>query len=90
MNLWRARFAIGSGHLLRCTYEEDADCRGPGVVGGFRTGHVVAFGGPGRWALGRKGEARTFYEAALQLAKTVQPEFQVDSIPGLEKKIAGL
>jgi tetratricopeptide (TPR) repeat protein len=41
-------------------------------------------------ALGRKGEARTFYLAALQLAKTVQPEFQVGSIPGIEKKIAGL
>jgi Dolichyl-phosphate-mannose-protein mannosyltransferase len=41
-------------------------------------------------ALGRKSEARTFYEAALQLAKTVEPEFQVGSVEGIEKKIAGL
>jgi hypothetical protein len=34
-------------------------------------------------------EARSAYEKALVLAKTVEPEFQVRSIPSIEQKLAG-
>ncbi len=40
-------------------------------------------------ATGRTQEARAAYEKALSLAKTIEPEFQVRSIPGIEQKLAG-
>lgn len=40
-------------------------------------------------AAGRTGEARAEYGKALQLAKTVEPEFQVRSVPDIERKLAG-
>jgi len=40
-------------------------------------------------ALGCKEEARAEYERALSLAKTVEPEFQVRSVPDIERKLAG-
>jgi Dolichyl-phosphate-mannose-protein mannosyltransferase/Tetratricopeptide repeat len=40
-------------------------------------------------AVGRHDEARAEYEKALQLAKTVEPEFQVRSVPDIERKLAG-
>jgi tetratricopeptide (TPR) repeat protein len=39
-------------------------------------------------ALGRAEEARAAYTRALELAKTVEPEFQGRAIPFLEKKLA--
>jgi tetratricopeptide (TPR) repeat protein len=39
-------------------------------------------------AMGQPEEARTAYEKALGLAKTIEPEFQVRSIPGIEQKLA--
>jgi hypothetical protein len=39
-------------------------------------------------ALGRQAEARPYYEKALMLAKTVEPEFQMGWIPGLQQKLA--
>ena len=41
-------------------------------------------------ALNRRDEARACYERALTLATTVQPEFQADAVPELQKKIASL
>jgi hypothetical protein len=38
--------------------------------------------------MGRVDDARQSYRKALTLAKTVEPEFQVDWIDGLEKKLA--
>jgi 4-amino-4-deoxy-L-arabinose transferase-like glycosyltransferase len=38
-------------------------------------------------ALGRSDEARKSYQKALTLAKTVEPEFQVGWVGGLEKKL---
>lgn len=35
-------------------------------------------------------EARTRYEKALELAKTVEPEFQIRSIPGIEGRLQSL
>ncbi len=40
-------------------------------------------------ALGRSDEARQSYQKALTLAKTVEPEFQIGWVDGLEKKLAG-
>jgi hypothetical protein len=40
-------------------------------------------------ALGRSADAHRSYAKALNLAKTVEPEFQVGWVPGLEKKVAG-
>jgi tetratricopeptide (TPR) repeat protein len=40
-------------------------------------------------ALGRKDEARSFYEAALHSARTIAPEFQADWIGTLEGKLQG-
>jgi tetratricopeptide (TPR) repeat protein len=40
-------------------------------------------------AAGRADEARAEYEKALQLAKTIEPEFQVRSVPDIERKLAG-
>src|SRR5260370_32486680 len=39
-------------------------------------------------ALNRLDEARPIYQRALELAKTVEPEFQVSWIPTLEGKLA--
>ncbi|MCM3901695.1 MAG: glycosyltransferase family 39 protein [Pyrinomonadaceae bacterium] len=41
-----------------------------------------------RGAMGQAAEARSAYEKALVLAKTVEPEFQVRSIPSIEQKLA--
>jgi tetratricopeptide (TPR) repeat protein len=40
-------------------------------------------------ALGRSDDAHRSYAKALNLAQTVEPEFQVGWVPGLEKKVAG-
>jgi hypothetical protein len=40
-------------------------------------------------ATGRADEARAEYEKALSLAKTIEPEFQVRSVPDIERKLAG-
>jgi len=37
--------------------------------------------------LGQTTEARSCYEKALQLAKTIEPEFQIRSIPGIEARL---
>jgi Tfp pilus assembly protein PilF len=37
--------------------------------------------------LGQPTEARSCYEKALQLAKTIEPEFQIRSIPGIEERL---
>ena len=39
-------------------------------------------------AMGQPEEARSAYEKALVLAKTVEPEFQVRSIPSIEQKLS--
>jgi hypothetical protein len=38
--------------------------------------------------LGRTDEARSAYARAIEIAKTVEPEFQGGWLPGLEKKLA--
>ncbi|HEV7893227.1 MAG TPA: glycosyltransferase family 39 protein [Pyrinomonadaceae bacterium] len=40
-------------------------------------------------ASGRREEARAEYEKALSLAKTIEPEFQVRSVPDIERKLSG-
>lgn len=40
-------------------------------------------------AAAKPEEARAEYEKALELAKTIEPEFQARSIPEIEKKLAG-
>jgi tetratricopeptide (TPR) repeat protein len=40
-------------------------------------------------AMGQTEEARSSYQKALVLAKTIEPAFQVRSIPGIEQKLAG-
>ena len=42
-----------------------------------------------RGAMGRPEEARASYEKALTLAKTIEPEFQLRSISGIERRLAG-
>ena len=37
--------------------------------------------------LGQPQRARTIYEKALELAKTIEPEFQIRSIPGIEERL---
>ena len=39
--------------------------------------------------LGRAEEARAEYKKALSLAKSIEPEFQVRSVPDIERKLAG-
>lgn len=39
-------------------------------------------------AMGQAAQARAAYEKALMLAKTIEPEFQIRSIPGIEGKLA--
>ena len=41
-------------------------------------------------AMGQTDQARATYEKALTLAKTIEPEFQVRSIPNIERKLASL
>lgn len=40
-------------------------------------------------ASGHPAEARAEYEKALSLAKTIEPEFQVRSVPDIERKLSG-
>jgi len=43
--------------------------------------------------LSEKGElqlARASYEKALQLAKTIEPEFQIRAVPGIEGRLRSL
>ncbi|HZD32447.1 MAG TPA: glycosyltransferase family 39 protein, partial [Candidatus Angelobacter sp.] len=40
-------------------------------------------------AMGRNDEARQSYEKALNLAQTIAPEFQVGSVQGIQRKLAG-
>jgi Flp pilus assembly protein TadD len=37
--------------------------------------------------MGQPKQARACYEKALQLAKTIEPEFQIRSIPTIEEKL---
>ena len=37
--------------------------------------------------MGQPQQARTIYEKALELAKTIEPEFQIRSIPGIEERL---
>jgi len=37
--------------------------------------------------MGRAAESRSAYEKALLLAKTIEPEFQIRSIPNIERKL---
>ena len=41
-------------------------------------------------AMGQNAEARSVYEKALGLAKTIEPEFQIRSVPGIEQRLASL
>jgi Dolichyl-phosphate-mannose-protein mannosyltransferase len=41
-------------------------------------------------AMGQTAQARSVYEKALGLAKTIEPEFQIRSVPGIEQKLASL
>ena len=38
-------------------------------------------------AMGQADRARSVYEKALGLAKTIEPEFQIRSIPGIERRL---
>ena len=40
--------------------------------------------------MGQLAPARTCYEKALALAKTIEPEFQIRSIPGIEQRLQSL
>lgn len=40
-------------------------------------------------AMGQPEAARAEYEKALSLAKTIEPEFQIRSVPDIERKLAG-
>ena len=37
--------------------------------------------------MGQPEQARSAYERALVLAKTIEPEFQIRSVPGIERKL---
>ena len=37
--------------------------------------------------MGQPQQARTYYEKALELAKTIEPEFQIRSVPGIEERL---
>jgi len=37
--------------------------------------------------LGQNPDARVCYEKALELAKTIEPEFQIRSVPGIEERL---
>jgi 4-amino-4-deoxy-L-arabinose transferase-like glycosyltransferase len=40
--------------------------------------------------LGQPQQARTHYEKALELAKTIEPEFQIRSLPGIEERLQSI
>ena len=40
--------------------------------------------------MGQPQEARTRYERALELARTVEPDFQIRSVPGIEQRLQSL
>ena len=40
--------------------------------------------------MGQPQQARACYEKALELAKTIEPEFQIRSMPGIEEKLASV
>jgi Flp pilus assembly protein TadD len=37
--------------------------------------------------MGQPEQVRAHYEKALELAKTIEPEFQIRSIPGIEERL---
>ena len=37
--------------------------------------------------MGQPQQARASYEKALELAKTIEPEFQIRSVPGIEERL---
>ena len=39
-------------------------------------------------AMGQTAQARSVYEKALELAKTIEPEFQIRSSPGIEQRLS--
>ena len=41
-------------------------------------------------AMGQPQQARTCYQKALELAKTIEPEFQIRSIPSIEEKLSSV
>jgi len=41
-------------------------------------------------AMGQPEQARTSYEKALQLAKTIEPEFQIRRVPDVERRLQSL
>ena len=41
-------------------------------------------------AMGQPQQARVNYEKALELAKTIEPEFQIRSLPGIEERLQAL
>ncbi len=41
-------------------------------------------------AMGQPQQARANYEKALELAKTIEPEFQIRSLPGIEGRLQAL
>jgi predicted negative regulator of RcsB-dependent stress response len=41
-------------------------------------------------AMGQPQQARTSYEKALALAKTIEPEFQIRSIPAIEERLSAI
>ena len=40
--------------------------------------------------MGQPQQARTCYEKALELAKTIEPEFQIRSVPTIEQKLSSV
>jgi Flp pilus assembly protein TadD len=40
--------------------------------------------------MGQQQQARTCYEKALGLARTIEPEFQIRSVPGIEQRLLSL
>ena len=38
--------------------------------------------------MGQREQARTCYQKALELAKRIEPEFQIRSIPSIEQRLA--
>ena len=40
--------------------------------------------------MGQPQQARTSYEKALELAKTIEPEFQIRSLPDIEERLRSL
>ena len=40
--------------------------------------------------MGQIQQARSAYEKALTLAKTIEPDFQIRSLPSIEQKLASL